>query len=239
MTGYGMIDCVSIATSHNFLDSPIIQQHRLRYREVVQKEQWGHIYTLDGMEFDRFDNLATEYFIARDAKNRVVGVTRTYPTTIPYMLSESFSFLSPELFPSSIKIMESSRLVLDRDLLDKQERQPIINQLTVACMERGMQRKIDAYVGFMLPKIWASTFLRCGWDVEWLGPEIALPFTNEVVRAALMPVNERTNQKLRDTTGLHDPVLNFGTGSAHDVPGDTLYSHIAQPDQGRDRKQAA
>lgn len=237
MTGYGMIDCVSIATSHNFLDSPIIQQHRLRYREVVQKEQWGHIYTLDGMEFDRFDNLATEYFIARDAKNRVVGVTRTYPTTIPYMLSESFSFLSPELFPSSIKIMESSRLVLDRDLLDKQERQPIINQLTVACMERGMQRKIDAYVGFMLPKIWASTFLRCGWDVEWLGPEIALPFTNEVVRAALMPVNERTNQKLRDTTGLHDPVLNFGTGSAHDVPGDTLYSHIAQPD--RDRKQAA
>ena len=76
-----------------------------------------------------------------------------------------------------------------------------------------------------------STFLRCGWDVEWLGPEIALPVTNEVVRAALMPVNDRTNQKLRDTTGLHDPILSFGTGSAEDVPGDTLYSHIAVPDE--------
>jgi len=225
-----MIDCVSIATNCNFSYSPIIRQHRLRYREVVQKEQWSHIYTLDGMEFDRFDNLATEYFIAKDAKNRVVGVTRTYPTTIPYMLSESFPFLSPKQFPSSVKIMESSRLVLDRDLLGKQERQPVINQLVVACMERGMQRKIDAYIGFMLPKIWASTFLRCGWDIEWLGPEIALPVTNEVVRAALMPVNDRTNQKLRDTTGLHEPVLNFGTGSAAYVPGDTLYSHIVKQD---------
>ena len=225
-----MIDCVSIATNCNFSYSPIIRQHRLRYREVVQKEQWSHIYTLDGMEFDRFDNLATEYFIAKDAKNRVVGVTRTYPTTIPYMLSESFPFLSPKQFPSSVKIMESSRLVLDRDLLGKQERQPVINQLVVACMERGMQRKIDAYIGFMLPKIWASTFLRCGWDIEWLGPEIALPVTNEVVRAALMPVNDRTNQKLRDTTGLHEPVLNFGTGSAAYVPGDTLYSHTVKPD---------
>jgi hypothetical protein len=32
---------------------------------------------------------------------------------------------------------------------------------------------IDAHVGFMLPRIWSSTFLRAGWDIEWLGPEIA------------------------------------------------------------------
>lgn len=41
------------------------------------------------MEFDQYDNLATEYYIARNTKGEVLGVTRSYPTTIPYMLSEA------------------------------------------------------------------------------------------------------------------------------------------------------
>lgn len=44
----------------------------------IQKERWDNIYVLDDMEFDRYDNLATEYLIARDDNNNVVGVTRTY-----------------------------------------------------------------------------------------------------------------------------------------------------------------
>ena len=45
---------------------------------------------MDGMEFDQYDNLATEYYIARDVNNEVLGVTRSYPTTIPYMLQDVF-----------------------------------------------------------------------------------------------------------------------------------------------------
>lgn len=219
-----MIDCVSIATCHHFPGNPIIQQHKLRYREVIQKEEWKNIYILDRMEFDQYDNLATEYYVARNENGAVVGVTRSYPTTLPYMLAESFPYLFTKNLPSNPNILEASRLVLDRTLLGKEQRQPVIDQLVLAYMERGLQRGINAYVGFMLPKIWASTFLRVGWDVEWLGPETALPGTRDTVRAALMPVTEALEEKIRDRTGLFHPVLNFGAGSPGEFLGCAQYS---------------
>jgi acyl-homoserine lactone synthase len=225
-----MIDCVTIATSHCFPGNLIAAQHRLRYQEVIAKEDWSSIYVADEMEFDRYDNVATEYFIARDSEGDVVGVCRSYPTTIPYMLSDVFSFLSSEELPSSHKIHEASRLVLDRSLLTKDARRPVVNELIVAYMERGMQRKIDAYVGFMLPRIWQSTFLRAGWDVEWLGPEIALPGTVDIVRAASMPVSERMNDKVREATGIRKPVLNIGSESGSFVPAMVSYSHLRRED---------
>ncbi len=222
-----MIDCVTIATSHRFPGNLIAAQHRLRYQEVIAKEDWGNIYVADEMEFDRYDNVATEYFIARNADGDVLGVARSYPTTIPYMLSDIFPFLAARELPSSHRVHEASRLVLDRSLLGKDARRPIVNELIVAYMERGLQRNIDAYVGFMLPRIWDSTFLRAGWDVEWLGPEIALPGTADVVRAALMPVSERMNDKVRDATGIRKPVLNCGSLA----PTLVSYSHLRRDDK--------
>jgi N-acyl-L-homoserine lactone synthetase len=158
----GMIDCVTIATSHRFPENLITAQHRLRYQEVIAKEDWSNIYVANEMEFDRYDNVATEYFIARNREGRVVGVCRSYPTTIPYMLSDAFGFLAEKSLPASHKIHEASRLVLDRSLLTKDARRPVVDELIVAYMERGLQRNIEGYVGFMLPRIWQSTFLRAG-----------------------------------------------------------------------------
>jgi hypothetical protein len=93
-----------------------------------------------------------------------------------------------------------------------------------------MQRSIDAYVGFMLPRIWDSTFLKAGWDVEWLGPEIALPGTADIVRAALMPVNEGMNDKVRATTGIRKPILNVGSESGSFGPTLVSYSHLRRQD---------
>lgn len=237
-----MIDCVSLATSHHFSENLLVSQHKLRYQEVIQKENWGNIYTCDGMEFDRYDNLATEYYIARNNEGKVVGVARSYPTTIPYMLSESFTFLSPAAMPSSPKTLEASRLVLDRSLLTKEQRQPVIDEIVLAYMERGLQRNINAYVGFMLPKIWASTFQRVGWDIVFMGPEVSLPVTNEVVRAALMPVNEQIHEKMRKITGIESSVLNFGTDDQSKPPGSVIFSHMregAQPNIREKTKPAA
>ena len=224
-----MIDCVTIANSHNFGQNLIKAQHELRYKEVIAKENWSHIYTMNDMEFDRYDNLATEYFVARNAEGRVVGVTRSYPTTIPYMLSEAFEFLFSKDLPSSPKILEASRLVLDRDLLSKEDRRPIVDKLIVAYMERGLERNIDAYVGFMLPKIWESTFIRAGWDVMWLGDEMVLDDTGDLVRAALMPVSEEMNKKVRKTTNILGPQLSYGNGQSIIPSGVAQYSHDARP----------
>jgi len=225
-----MIDCVTIATAHCFPGNLIAAQHRLRYQEVIAKEDWSNIYVADEMEFDRYDNVATEYFIARNSEGDVLGVSRSYPTTIPYMLSDVFSFLASEELPSSHRIHEASRLVLDRSLLTKEARRPVVSELIVAYMERGMQRNIEAYVGFMLPRIWDSTFLRAGWDVEWLGPEIALPGTTDIVRAGLMPVNGPMNDKVRTATGVRNPVLNVGSESGAFVPTLVSYSHLRRED---------
>ena len=224
-----MIDCVNIATAHRFPGNLIAAQHRLRYQEVIAKEDWSNIYVADEMEFDRYDNVATEYFIARNSDGDVLGVARSYPTTIPYMLSDIFPFLAARELPSSHRVHEASRLVLDRSFLSKDARRPIVNELIVAYMERGMQRNIDAYVGFMLPRIWDSTFLRAGWDVEWLGPEIALPGTTDIVRAALMPVSERMDRKVREATGIRKPVLNCGSESL--APILVSYSHLRRDDK--------
>ena len=66
-----MIDCVTIATAHRFPGNLIAAQHRLRYQEVIAKEDWSNIYVADEMEFDRYDNVATEYFIARNPDGEV------------------------------------------------------------------------------------------------------------------------------------------------------------------------
>jgi N-acyl-L-homoserine lactone synthetase len=224
-----MIDCVTIATSHRFPGNLVAAQHRLRYQEVIAKEDWSNIYVADEMEFDRYDNVATEYFIARNSDGDVLGVARSYPTTIPYMLSDIFPFLAARELPSSHRVHEASRLVLDRSLLSKDARRPIVNELIVAYMERGLQRNIDAYVGFMLPRIWESTFLRAGWDVEWLGPEIALPGTTDIVRAAWMPVSKRMDDRVREATGIRKPVLNCGSESL--APTLVSYSHLRRDDK--------
>lgn len=220
-----MIDCVRIGTSHNFAENILVEQHRLRYREVIDKENWRDVYTVDEMEFDQYDNLATEYFVARDGDGKVVGVTRSYPTTIPYMLSEVFSCLIKSGLPASPKIFEASRLVLDRERLSKAERRPVVNELIVGYMERGLQRGIDAYIGFMLPKIWESTFERAGWELEWLGPPLPLPGTKEIVRAGLMVVSEEMNRRVREATGIRGNVLEFGMGSVAPEGGVAAHSH--------------
>jgi len=221
-----MIDCVSIATTHHFSENLLAEQHRLRYREVIQKENWCDVYISDGMEFDRYDNLATEYYVARNGQGQVVGVTRSYPTTIPYMLSDAFTYLFTQKLPASPKILEASRLVLDRTLLTKNQRRPVVDQLIIAYMERGLQRGIDAYVGFMLTKIWDGTFLRAGWNIEWLGPERLLPGTADVVRAGLIPVSESMNGKIREKTGIYEDVLNFGSGPPRAIPEIACFSRI-------------
>jgi acyl-homoserine lactone synthase len=220
-----MISCVTIATNHHFPGNLLADQHRLRYREVVDKENWSDIYVVDNMEFDRYDNLATEYFIARNQEGKIVGVCRSYPTTIPYMLSEAFPFLMKKNLPSSPKAFEASRLVLDRSLLTKEQRRPVIDALLVAYMERGLQRKIDAYVGFMFPKIWSSTFQRIGWEIEWIGPPVPLPKTREVVRAGLIPVTESLNARIRTITGITRDILDFGNAKENSAAV-AQYSHV-------------
>lgn len=211
-----MIDCVSIATSHHFTGNLVREQHRLRYAEVIVKERWRGLYAINDLEFDRYDTVATEYFVSRDQAGSVVGVIRSNPTTIPYMLKERFPFLIDGSLPRESHIFETSRLVVDRTTLTTPaERAVVVNKLLVALMERGLQRKLSEYIGFMIPKIWDCTFRRIGWEPEWLGPEVGLLQSDHTVRAARIAVDRSIHEHLKRSTGLSgQTVLNFGYGKA-------------------------
>jgi N-acyl-L-homoserine lactone synthetase len=219
------IDCVSISTIHHFPGNLVSEQHQLRYREVIVKEGWGDVYVMGHNEFDKYDNIATEYFVARDEQGKVVGVVRTYPTTIPSMLNETFNFLSTRSLPADPKVLDCSRMVLDRTALTREKRKPVVNALVLAVQERGLQRELRGYVGFMLPKIWASTFVGAGWQMEWLDEEKALPKSGDVVRAAFMPVSEAVRNNIRSVTGITGEILNFGKGSPLPLP-IAFHSHM-------------
>lgn len=201
-----MILCISTDNCHLYPKNYLVEQHSLRYREVIQKENWEDVYVFNQMEFDQYDNIATEYLVALK-DDEVVGVCRLYPTTLPFMLQQSFTYLFDQEIPTSAKILEASRLVLDRSKLTKEERKPIVEKLVLAYMERGLQLGIDAYIGFMLPKIWDSTFLRAGWDVEWLGLPYLLPNNVDIVRAGLMPVSTNMEKRIRETINIHTPII--------------------------------
>lgn len=202
-----MIRCISIDNCHAYNKNLITEQHRLRYREVIQKEHWENVFIFNEMEFDQYDNLATEYIVALNDNEEVIGVCRLYPTTLPFMLDQSFQFLFDKDIPKSPKVLEASRLVLDRSKLTKEERKPVIEKLMLAYMERGLQLNIKAYIGFMLPQIWESTFLRVGWDVKWLGPKCLLSNQKDTVRAGLMPVTKTMERKIRKTINIDYQVI--------------------------------
>jgi N-acyl-L-homoserine lactone synthetase len=210
-----MIDCVSIATSHHFTGNLVREQHQLRYAEVIVKERWRDLYAINDLEYDRYDTLATEYLVSRDQAGRVVGVIRSHPTTIPYMIEECFPFLihGSLPLPKDSRIFETSRLVVDRTTLSSAERAVVVNKLLLALMERGLQRNLSEYIGFMIPKIWDCTFRRIGWEPEWLGPEIGLVPYGNTVRAARIPVSRSIHEHLKTSTGLSgQTVVNLGHG---------------------------
>ena len=55
------------------------------------------------------------------------------------------------------------------------------------------------------------------------------PGTGDIVRAGLMPVNERMDDKIREATGIRKPVLNCGSESL--APTLVSYSHLRRDDK--------
>lgn len=201
----------TIASNHNTPRNLLVGQHRLRYDEVIKKEQWRgvnvELTTEGGLEYDEFDNLSTFYFTVCDSEYRVVGTTRAYPTVRPYMLSKTFNHLVSQPCLHSPQIFEATRMVVDRTALNsKKKRQPIVDALLVAYLEFAKLKDLKAYTGFMLPGIWKSTFQRVGWEPKWIGEEQTLP-TGEVVRAAIMEFSDEVEAKVRDISGISDNIL--------------------------------
>ena len=85
-----MIEFVTVENVNQFPGNALAAQHRLRYRSIIERQEWD-VPNYGEMEFDQYDNPAAKYLVYRDDNHTARGVSRFYPTTLPYMLEQLFS----------------------------------------------------------------------------------------------------------------------------------------------------
>lgn len=222
------ISCVRIATQHLFENNLILEQYKLRHRVLVEQLNWSDIYVENGMEFDRYDNPATEYIIATNRAGDVVGCIRTHPTTIPYMLSEVFPYLIEGKPPVSVEVQELSRLVCDGNILTKKDKSIVTQLLFLGAIQRGLQRNIKYYVGFVDSTVGQEVFVRDKWQMKRGGGLIKLE-SGEVVHSVVLPVSEATKREMESSlaaknNGKTQMSLSFGKGSSDYFLANAAYS---------------
>ena len=203
-----MIDCVSISTNHLFTGNPIYEQHRLRHECIVERQSWN-VPTIRNMEYDQYDNPAATYLVWRDETGKARGSSRLYPTDRPYMLAEVFPYLVSKIpMPQSARIWEGSRFCVDANL-KPETRKRIIQELIVSYLEFGLDQGLTSFIGVMLPAYWRNIFTGNGWDVEFLGAPHRSSEGHKIV-AGSVTVSKAALSKVRDKTGIHETILNYG-----------------------------
>jgi N-acyl-L-homoserine lactone synthetase len=214
-----VIECVTWATEHRFSGSPLSQQFHLRFKSSILMEEWTGVYVNPSEvssgyeECDQYDTRYAEYLIKRDVNGDILGTIRTGPTTAPYMMKDHFSNLFGKDYdpPCSPKHHELSRMTINRDLLTREQSRNVTNQLLLAAQERGLQRGIEAYWGIVIEIVADKVFRRAGYDVVFTGPPTIYPNTGERIFGVKLPVNEAVYCRCQHISGIHRPVLTFGS----------------------------
>ena len=116
-----MIEFVTVENMNQFSENALAAQHRLRYRSIIERQEWN-VPNYGEMEFDQYDNPAAKYLVYRDEHHVARGVSRFYPTTLPYMLEQLFPhFVTDREMPKSPLVWEGSRFCIDQTLPLKPE----------------------------------------------------------------------------------------------------------------------
>jgi len=203
-----MIEFVTVENMNRFAENALAAQHRLRYRSIIERQKWN-VPNYSQMEFDQYDNPAAKYLIYRDKNYVAQGVSRLYPTTLPYMLEQLFShFVTDRPIPKNPRVWEGSRFCIDQTL-PPPVRKRIAQEIVVAYLETCLHHGVEAIVGLMYPAYWRSLFTSAGWDIQYMGEITPLDDGNKA-RAAWLPVSHTVLANVRKTTGIHETIVDFG-----------------------------
>lgn len=209
-----MLEAVTLSTNHLFSGNPLLEQHRLRFRSIVVRQGWD-VPSVEDMEYDSYDNPAAHYLIKRNRNGQAIGVSRLYPTDRPYMLQEAFPYLVTHMaMPKSKTVWEGSRFCIEKSL-SPEERRRVIQEIVIGYLEFGLALGIRKILGVMYPAYWRSTFLQAGWDVEWMGPEQRSSEGHKII-AGWANVSAEALQRVREKTGIYEPILSFGYRDSKD-----------------------
>jgi N-acyl-L-homoserine lactone synthetase len=200
-----VLHCVTIDTIHHFSGNLVAAQARLRHASLVQRQAWNMPTTRD-MEFDQYDNLASIYLVWANEHGVAQGVSRLYPTTLPYMLEQLFPHLvTNRPIPKSETIYEGSRFCINKDL-PKELRKKIAAEIVLGYLEYGLSQNIREIVGVMLPIYWRNLFTMNGWPITPFGPVVRSSDGHKIM-AGGVTVSADNLANVRRATGITSSVL--------------------------------
>ncbi|GAA6213101.1 acyl-homoserine-lactone synthase [Hyphomicrobiales bacterium 4NK60-0047b] len=199
-----MIISFSQTDSHKF-GGIMPSMYKLRYKQFVERQGY-ETFSYKNFEYDQYDTPAATYLVYRGQCGEVQGLSRLAPTDRPYMIKDLWPNMVTKIdLPNSMDVWESTRFCIDKEV-DSKERAKIKVELLCAALEYGLKNGINAFVGVMPPAIWASVFIRSGWDIELIGDTTILPDNSKVV-AAKMPVTKDILDRIKSKNGIKTNVL--------------------------------
>lgn len=179
-------------------------QFRLRHREFIHRQNYA-VRAIDGMEFDQYDTLASNYIVYSEDGRTVLGCSRLTPIQYGCMLADHFPDLVDDrsLFQSA-NIWEGTRYCID-SRLPPAHRRLISQHIAAAYVEFGLAHQATAIIGLMPTLILRSVFERAGIVLEKLGSPHPIG-AHARIQAAAIPIDGAQLARVRSTTGL-GPVL--------------------------------
>ncbi|HTM81554.1 acyl-homoserine-lactone synthase [Asticcacaulis sp.] len=186
---------------------------RLRNREFMVRQHY-EVKTFDGMEFDSYDNLTSNYIVFSEGGKRVLGASRLTPISYGCMLADHFPDLVDDhkVFADD-RVWESTRFVVDSSL-SSADRVNISRHMVCGNIEFGLANGVTQIIGVMPTLILRSVFERAGVHLDRLGV-IRQIGEHSKVQAASIRINRGQLDRVRDQTGLHD-VLGLETEATAD-----------------------
>lgn len=143
-------------------------QFQLRNREYLERQRYD-VKFYDGMEFDEYDNLSTQYIVYTEDNKNVLGLSRFTPIETGCMLKDHFPELVGDhsIFSNS-NIWEGTRCTID-SRLPAELRRKICIELACGYVEFGLLVGADKIIGVMPTLILRSVFERNGISLDRLG----------------------------------------------------------------------
>jgi acyl homoserine lactone synthase len=178
-----------------------ISQFQLRHREFLERQNYD-VRSMDGLEFDAYDTIATVYLVYSEDGERVLGLSRLTPIHYGCMLADHFSDLVDDkrIFQADANVWEGTRFCIDRRL-PADQRQKICHHLVAAYLEFGLDLGIAQIIGLMPTIILRSVFERSGVSLTRLGA-VHKVGDHAKVQAASIAVTDENWEQMRRVTGL-------------------------------------
>ncbi|CAN5233341.1 acyl-homoserine-lactone synthase [soil metagenome] len=185
------------------------QQFRLRHDVFVNELRWRDSDDRQ-VEIDQYDDEHATYITSVDSHDDVVGCFRLYPTTRPYMLSETFRTLVDGPMPQSLEVFEVTRFAIAKD----HRRGRTYQELFLGMIEHSLSRGIVGNVAVMRTmKI--PVQLELGISVRPLG--LSQPIGDENNTAVYWAMSEEVLDRVRRIAGVVGTVLENADSALHRV----------------------